>query len=107
MDVTPGRRLGALPHPEALLRFSRPPAGTRFYAGVDRHARAPFLAVLDQDGHERYARNPPPGPRRSGARARRPATTWPSAARACTAGTGSPTPAAADGPPSPSATPGP
>jgi transposase len=39
------------------MRYFQPPAGTRFYAGCDLHARSLFLAVLDHDGHERFARN--------------------------------------------------
>jgi transposase len=39
------------------MRCFQPPAETRFYAGVDLHARSLFLAVLDRDGQERYARN--------------------------------------------------
>src|SRR5262245_27333389 len=45
-------------HPEAFtMRYFQPPAGARFYAGVDLHARSLFLCVLDHDGHERCARN--------------------------------------------------
>jgi transposase len=47
----------ASPEPEAFMRCFQPPAGTRFYAGVDLHARSLFLCVLDRDGHERFARN--------------------------------------------------
>ena len=39
------------------MRYYQPPADTRFYAGVDLHARSLFLCVLDRDGHERCARN--------------------------------------------------
>ncbi len=46
------------------MRCFQPPPETRFYAGVDLHARSLFLCVLDRDGQERYARNltaaPPP-----------------------------------------------
>jgi transposase len=44
------------------MRCFLPPADTRFYAGVDLHARTLFLAVLDHLGHERYARNLPAAP---------------------------------------------
>jgi hypothetical protein len=44
------------------MRTFTPPAGTRFYAGVDLHARALFLVVLDQDGHVVFARNLPANP---------------------------------------------
>src|SRR5437016_5633117 len=39
------------------MRCFQPPADTRFYAGVDLHARSLFLCVLDRDGQERCARN--------------------------------------------------
>jgi transposase len=46
------------------MRFFQPPAGARFYAGVDLHARSLYLAVLDRDGGERFSRNlaAAPGP---------------------------------------------
>src|SRR6516225_5688725 len=44
------------------MRCFQPPAETRFYAGVDLHARSLFLSVLDRDGHERFARNLPAAP---------------------------------------------
>jgi hypothetical protein len=44
------------------MRSYTPPAGTRFYAGVDLHARAVFLVILDADGHIRFARNLPAAP---------------------------------------------
>jgi len=40
------------PHlnPEAFpMRSFQPPADTRFYAGVDLHARALFLVVLERE----------------------------------------------------------
>jgi transposase len=48
------------PHPEPgafTRRCFQPPADTRFYAGVDPHARSLFLCILDRDGQERFARN--------------------------------------------------
>jgi transposase len=39
------------------MRYFQPPADTRFYGGIDLHARSLFLSVLDHDGHERFARN--------------------------------------------------
>src|SRR6516164_3901071 len=39
------------------MRCFLPPADSRFYAGVDLHARSLFLCVLDRDGQERFARN--------------------------------------------------
>jgi transposase len=44
------------------MRSFQPPAGTRFYAGVDLHARASFVVILDHDGHTRFARNLPANP---------------------------------------------
>jgi transposase len=46
------------------MRYYLPPPATRFYAGIDLHARSLFLCVLDRDGHEQFARNLPaaPGP---------------------------------------------
>src|SRR5215813_11563937 len=50
-------------YPEAFtMRSFQPPADTRFYAGVDLHARALFLVVLDRDGQTRFARNLPAQP---------------------------------------------
>ena len=39
------------------MRCFPPPPETRFYAGVDLHARSLFLCILDTDGQERFARN--------------------------------------------------
>ncbi len=39
------------------MRCFQPPADTRFYAGVDLHARSLYLAVLDRDGQPRFGRN--------------------------------------------------
>jgi len=39
------------------MRTFQPPPETRFYAGVDLHARSLYLAVLDRDGQLRYGRN--------------------------------------------------
>jgi transposase len=44
------------------MRYFQPPAGARFYAGIDLHARSLFLCVLDRDGQERLARNLPAAP---------------------------------------------
>jgi hypothetical protein len=44
------------------MRTFTPLAGTRFYAGVDLHARALFLVILDGDGQVRFARNLPANP---------------------------------------------
>ena len=44
------------------MRTFTPPASTKFYCGVDLHARAIFLVVLDADGQIRFARNLPANP---------------------------------------------
>jgi transposase len=44
------------------MRCFQPAPETRFYAGVDLHARSLFLCVLDRDGQERLARNLPSAP---------------------------------------------
>jgi len=44
------------------MRSFQPPPSTRFYAGVDLHARTLFLVVLDHDGQTRFARNLPAQP---------------------------------------------
>jgi len=44
------------------MRTFQPPANTRFYAGVDLHARAAFVVVLDRDGQVVFAKNLPAAP---------------------------------------------
>ncbi len=44
------------------MRCFQPPAETRFYAGVDLHARSLYLVVLDRDGQTRFGRNLPAQP---------------------------------------------
>ncbi len=44
------------------MRYFQPPADTRFYAGVDLHARSLFLSILDRDGQLRFGRNLPAAP---------------------------------------------
>jgi transposase len=44
------------------MRTCTPPAHTRFYAGVDLHARALFVVVLDRDGRVAVANNLPANP---------------------------------------------
>jgi transposase len=44
------------------MRSFIPAANVRFYAGVDLHARALFLVVLDRDGNVVFARNLPANP---------------------------------------------
>src|SRR5262249_58674122 len=62
MEGAPSRLPSPDSPPGAFMRCSQPPAGTRFYAGVDLHARSLFLCVLDRDGQERFARNLPAAP---------------------------------------------
>jgi transposase len=44
------------------MRSFQPPDDTRFYAGVDLHARAIFLVILDHLSQVRYAKNLPANP---------------------------------------------
>jgi transposase len=44
------------------MRTFTPAAGTRFYAGVDLHARALFIVILDPDGRVVFSRNLPANP---------------------------------------------
>jgi transposase len=44
------------------MRSFMPPADTRFYAGVDLHARAIFVVVLDHHGKLVFAKNLPANP---------------------------------------------
>jgi transposase len=44
------------------MRCFQPPTDTRFYGGVDLHARSLFLVVLDRDGQTRFGRNLPAAP---------------------------------------------
>jgi transposase len=44
------------------MRSFQPPTDTRFYAGVDLHARSLYLIVLDHDGRIAFARNLPAQP---------------------------------------------
>jgi transposase len=39
------------------MRYFQPSPDSRFYAGVDLHARSLFLVVLDRDGQVRFSRN--------------------------------------------------
>src|SRR5262245_24482526 len=61
MEGAPSR-LPASPDPEAFMRFFQPSPETRFYAGVDLHARSLFLVVLDRDGQARFSCNLPATP---------------------------------------------
>jgi transposase len=62
MEGAPSRLPSHHPEPEAFMRCFQPPADTRFYAGVDLHARSLFLVVLDCDGQARFGRNLPAQP---------------------------------------------
>ncbi len=44
------------------MRSFQPPADTRFYAGVDLHARAIFVVILDREGKVVFAKNLPANP---------------------------------------------
>src|SRR6266545_1241363 len=57
MEEAPSRLPSYYPEPEAFMRCFQPPPDSRFYAGVDLHARSLFLSILDRDGQERFARN--------------------------------------------------
>src|SRR5262249_4617745 len=57
MEEAPSRLPSPDSHPGAFMRCSQPPAGTRFYAGVDLHATAPFFCVPARDRPGRSARN--------------------------------------------------
>src|SRR5207253_2565107 len=51
------------PNPEVFtMRSFQPPPETRFYAGVDLHARAAFVVILDHQGRTVFARNLPAKP---------------------------------------------
>jgi transposase len=57
------RHVATPTNPEAFtMRSFTPPAGTRFYAGVDLHARAVFVVVLDYEGQVVFAKNLPASP---------------------------------------------
>src|SRR5262249_52955176 len=61
MEVAPSR-LHRIPNRRPSMRTFQPPADTRFYAGVDLHARALFLVVLDTDGQTCCAKTLPAQP---------------------------------------------
>jgi hypothetical protein len=44
------------------MRYFTPAPDTRFYAGVDLHARSLYLVVIDPDGQSRFSRNLPAHP---------------------------------------------
>src|SRR5437667_108072 len=61
MEGAPSRLPSHHPQPEAFtMRSFQPPADTRFYAGVDLHARSLYLVVRDRDGKASFRRNLPP-----------------------------------------------
>jgi transposase len=63
MEAAPSRLPHATPNPEAFtMRSFQPPADTRFYAGVDLHARSLYLVILDRDGNTRFSRKLPAAP---------------------------------------------
>jgi transposase len=57
MEEAPSRLPSHQPEPEAFMRYFTPAPDTRFYAGVDLHARSLYLVVLDHDGQARFSRN--------------------------------------------------
>ncbi|SRR5579885_3421289 len=62
MEMAPAASI-APPQPEAFtMRTFTPPATTRFYAGLDLHARAAFLVLLDHEGRTVFAQNLPAQP---------------------------------------------
>src|SRR5262245_6973289 len=61
MEGAPSR-LPRNPDPEAFLRHFQPAADSRFYAGVDLHARSLYLVVLDTNGQTHFGRNLPAHP---------------------------------------------
>src|SRR5262245_30208474 len=62
MEEVPSRLPSPHPYSEAFRRSFNPAADLRFYAGVDLHARARFLAVRDRDGPARCGRYLPAAP---------------------------------------------
>jgi transposase len=62
MELAPSRLHHTYTSEAFIMRTFTPPATTRFYAGVDLHARALFLVVLDADGHTCFSRNLPADP---------------------------------------------
>src|SRR2546421_2717885 len=62
MEWAPSRLLPLSPTEVFTRRSFQPPANTRFYAGVDLHARTLFLVVVDREGQVRCARNLPAAP---------------------------------------------
>jgi len=57
MGRAPSRLRSHHSYPEAFLRYFTPAPDTRFYAGVDLHARSLSLCILGHDGPPRFARN--------------------------------------------------
>src|SRR5262249_45446273 len=62
MKEAPSRLPSHPPSEACTMRSFTPPADTRFYAGVDPHARALFLVLLDRDGPSCFSRHLPPNP---------------------------------------------
>jgi len=48
MEEAPSRLPWHHPDSEAFLRYFQPSPDSRFYAGIDWHARSLFLVVLDR-----------------------------------------------------------
>src|SRR5438270_7214153 len=62
MELAPSRLHHTYTSEAFTMRSFTPPADTRFYAGVDLHARAIFLVILDHDGKTVFAKNLPANP---------------------------------------------
>src|SRR5262245_23898724 len=62
MEMAPSRLPAHLPTEVCTMRSFQPPATTRFYAGVDRHARSLDLVIRARDGLTRVGRNLPAAP---------------------------------------------
>src|SRR5262245_48210730 len=57
MEEAPSRLPSHATEPEAFMRYFTPAPDTRFYAGVDLHAKSLSLVVLDHDCQTRFSRN--------------------------------------------------
>jgi hypothetical protein len=62
LEEAPSRLPSHDPEPESYMRSFQPPADTRYYSGVDLHARSLYVVALDADGQVRFSRNLPAAP---------------------------------------------
>src|ERR1043166_260265 len=72
MELAPSRLHPICTAEAFTMRTFTPPADIRFYAGVDLHARALFVVILDRDGKTVFAKNLPANPPRLPPRRRPP-----------------------------------